>query len=56
MLVLTRKNGESIIIQYQDIEIEIICAMSNHPGTDIMKLCFSAPKEVKILRKELTSN
>jgi len=47
MLVLSRKNNESIII---DGNIEIIVLSSEG---DTVKLGIRAPKEVSILRKEL---
>ncbi|SEN64790.1 carbon storage regulator CsrA [Paenibacillus sp. OV219] len=49
MLVLSRKKGESIIIQ-DDIEITIL-----EVGTDTIKLGIKAPREVEVLRKELHS-
>lgn len=47
MLVLTRKNGESIKIG-DNIEITIISAKS-----DQVKIGINAPKNVEIYRKEL---
>jgi carbon storage regulator len=47
MLVLTRKNGESIKIG-DEIEITIISAKN-----DQVKIGIKAPKEVEILRKEI---
>ena len=47
MLVITRKNSESIIIG-DNIEIKI-----SEIGTDRVKVCISAPKEIPIMRKEL---
>jgi carbon storage regulator len=47
MLVLTRKNGESIKIG-DDIEITIISAKN-----DQVKIGIKAPKDVEILRKEI---
>ena len=47
MLILSRKSGESLIIN-DNIEIKIIEATN-----DKVKLGFEAPKDVKILRKEL---
>ncbi|MHA7967379.1 carbon storage regulator CsrA [Paenibacillus sp. CAU 1782] len=47
MLVLSRKSGESLIIN-GDIEVTIL-EVSN----DVVKVGIKAPKEVGILRKEL---
>lgn len=47
MLVLSRKNGESLMIN-GDIEVTIL-DVSN----DVVKIGIKAPKEVGILRKEL---
>lgn len=47
MLVLTRKKGESIII---DNKIEIIIIEVNG---DQVKMGINAPKEIPILRKEI---
>lgn len=47
MLVLTRKKGESIII---DNKIEILILEVNG---DQVKIGISAPKEIPILRKEI---
>jgi carbon storage regulator len=47
MLVLTRKNGETIKIG-DDIEITIISAKN-----DQVKIGIKAPKNVEVLRKEL---
>jgi len=47
MLVLSRKKGESIIIQDQ-IEITIL-----EVNPDSIKIGIAAPKEVEILRKEI---
>ncbi len=47
MLALTRKAGEAIIID-EDIIIEVI---STHDGK--VKLGIQAPKEIRILRKEI---
>ncbi|XEC95377.1 carbon storage regulator CsrA [Paenibacillus tarimensis] len=49
MLVLSRKKGESIIIQ-DDIEITIL-----EVNADTVKIGINAPKEVEVLRKELYS-
>ncbi|MFC5469702.1 carbon storage regulator CsrA [Cohnella suwonensis] len=50
MLVLSRKKGQSVIIQDQ-IEVTVL-------GVDgeIVKLGISAPKEIQIVRKELISS
>lgn len=47
MLVLTRKNGETIKIG-DDIEITIVSAKS-----DQVKIGIKAPKNIEILRKEI---
>lgn len=47
MLILTRKQGESFIIG-EDIEITLLEVTG-----DKVKIAIDAPKEVKILRKEL---
>ncbi|RFU63946.1 carbon storage regulator CsrA [Peribacillus glennii] len=47
MLVLTRKNGETIKIG-NDIEITIISSKN-----DQVKIGIKAPKEIEIVRKEL---
>ncbi len=47
MLVITRKKGESLLIG-DDIEITVV---KTEDGS--VKLAISAPKEIKILRKEL---
>lgn len=47
MLVITRKKGESILIG-EDIEITIVKA---EDGT--VKLAIDAPKDIRVLRKEL---
>jgi carbon storage regulator len=47
MLVLTRKNGESIKIG-DDIEITIISAKN-----DQVKLGIKAPKNIEVFRKEI---
>ncbi|MBD2845831.1 carbon storage regulator CsrA [Paenibacillus sp. IB182496] len=47
MLVLSRKKGESIILQ-DNIEITIV-----ETGSDQVKIGIVAPKEIEILRKEL---
>lgn len=50
MLTLERKEGESIVLSFDDIQIEVIVAVANH---GISKLLIDAPREVTILRKEL---
>jgi len=47
MLVLTRKQGESILIG-EEIEIKIIEVSKNE-----VKIGIQAPKDVKVIRKEL---
>ena len=48
MLVLSRKNGEQILIPEHGILITVVEA---HGGR--VRLGFTAPKEVKIIRREL---
>ena len=50
MLVLERKEGESIVLTVDDMEIEITVAVANHGRS---KLQIEAPQEVNIVRKEL---
>lgn len=47
MLVLQRKKGESLLLG-DDIQISVVDI-----GTDTVRLAIEAPKDVKILRKEL---
>lgn len=47
MLVLQRKKGESLMIG-EDIQISVVDI-----GVDTVRLAIEAPKDVKILRKEL---
>lgn len=47
MLVLSRKKGESVVIQ-DNIEITVL-----EVNGDTIKLGFKAPREVEILRKEI---
>lgn len=47
MLILSRKIGETLLIN-NDIQIKII-----EVGGDKVKIGIEAPKEVKVLRKEL---
>ncbi|RED57604.1 carbon storage regulator CsrA [Cohnella lupini] len=47
MLVLSRKKGQSVIIQ-DNIEITVL-----EIEGDVIKLGIAAPKELQILRKEL---
>ena len=47
MLILSRRSGESLIIN-DNIEVKII-----EVTNDKVKIGFDAPKDVKILRKEL---
>lgn len=48
MLILSRKSGESLLIN-EEIEIKII-----EVSGDKVKIGIEAPKNVKILRKELS--
>ena len=50
MLVLERKEGESIVLSVDDLQIEITVAVANHGKS---KLQIEAPQEVNIVRKEL---
>lgn len=47
MLVISRKESESIMIG-EDIEVII-----SNIGSEKVKICISAPKHVRIVRKEL---
>jgi carbon storage regulator len=47
MLVLTRKKGESVVIQ-NDIVITVLAVEG-----DVIKIGISAPREVDIYRKEI---
>ena len=47
MLVLQRKKGESLLLG-EEIQISVVDI-----GTDTVRLAIEAPKDVKILRKEL---
>lgn len=47
MLVLSRKKGESIILQ-DNIEITVL-----EVNADTIKIGINAPKDIEILRKEL---
>jgi carbon storage regulator len=47
MLVLTRKNNESVMIG-SDIEVRVLEIQKNH-----IRLGFSAPKNISIFRKEV---
>jgi carbon storage regulator len=49
MLVISRKSGESVLIG-DKIEIHIL-----EVGDGIIKIGINAPKEIKILRKEIYS-
>lgn len=50
MLVLERKDGESIIISYDEHKIEVKLTKDNKGRT---RLCIDAPDEFDIVRKEL---
>lgn len=47
MLVLQRKKGETLVIG-EDIQISVVDI-----GVDAVRLAIEAPRDVKILRKEL---
>ena len=51
MLVLERKDGESIIIENNDHTIEVMLTKDKKGR---YKLCVDAPDEFDIFRKELT--
>ncbi|MGL5633619.1 MAG: carbon storage regulator CsrA [Sarcina sp.] len=50
MLTLTRKTNETIVIS-DDIEVTIVKI-----GESSVKVCVNAPKNIKILRKELVDD
>ena len=50
MLVLQRKDGESVIIENDDYTIEVMLKKDDKGRT---KLCVDAPDEFDIFRKEL---
>lgn len=50
MLILERKEGESIVLTVDDIRIEVTVATAKHGKS---KLQIEAPQEVNILRSEL---
>ena len=50
MLTLNRKEGESIILTFNEQRIKIVLSEAKHGQA---KLSFDAPKEVLILREEL---
>ena len=50
MLVLDRKDGESIIIENDEFTIEVMLKKDDKGRT---KLCIDAPDEFDIIRKEL---
>ena len=50
MLVLSRKLGESVLIETQDGQIEVKVV---HIERNVIKLGFQAPVEVPIVRAEL---
>ena len=52
MLVLSRKEGESIILNLPNCE-SISITLSKYVGLQT-KVSINAPKNVKVLRKELT--
>ena len=51
MLVLTRKPNEVVVLTVGDVTIEVMCVELRWP--DKVRLGFSAPKDVAIVRKEL---
>lgn len=50
MLVLTRKKGDKIIIQFNDQQVDI---MVTEIGKGQVKLGVNAQKEIKVFRSEL---
>lgn len=54
MLVLTRNQGQSIVIQTSDGEIEVTIANVNQKGQ--VKVGIQAPDNVDIWRSELLDN
>jgi carbon storage regulator CsrA len=52
MLVLSRKDGEKVLILIPGTEIEIEVAVLDHSPHRV-RLGFTAPSEVKILRSEV---
>ncbi|OXS55895.1 carbon storage regulator [Cohnella sp. CIP 111063] len=50
MLVLSRKKGQSVILQ-ENIEITVL-----EVEGDVIKLGIAAPREIQILRKELVDS
>lgn len=50
MLVLTRRDGEGIILKTPDFEIEVIVFGQRHGQT---KVGIKAPKNVEVIRNEL---
>lgn len=53
MLKLTRKEGDVVVLTYQDITIKVIVRSING---DTVKLGFIAPYDVDIVREELLSS
>lgn len=53
MLILERKPGESVVIEKGDDKIEVTLTKDDKGR---FKLCFDAPTEYKITRKELIDN
>ena len=53
MLTLERKEGESIVIYNDDLEIEVVVKTSKNGRA---KIQIDAPDEFQIMRKELTSS
>ena len=50
MLVLTRRVGETVVID-DHIRLTVVSVQGNH-----VRLSFSAPPEVRIMRKELLAD
>ena len=53
MLTITRKQGESIILEIGNEKIEILVSSFRDR---CVRLCIDAPKNVNILRKEIIKN
>ncbi len=53
MLTITRKQGESIILEIGNEKIEILVSSFRDR---CVRLCIDAPKNVNIIRKEIIKN
>ena len=52
MLVLTRKNDESVLIQVAGETIEVVLVKSNEARS---RIGFKAPQKARIVRKEIAN-